>query len=254
MTRTTATLTLSMVLQRRETYLVGHYLGLHFTIASLALGTAGVTAALLLADDALPGSYPVLFGFLWATGVLASITAFGAATVGSALLPSRLPAIVDLVLPMLIAITEFLLFAILAPQTGSEDSPHRAVVAWFLLMGAFCGLAACAILRVRVIFTRAHCDAGIAPHVAWYRVRLLRDAGGASAASAVGFAVGLVHLNMPGVPLWISCTTSVVLACFLVCASIGHSRISSYWQSVLDGHARTGERVSTSPSQEAPRG
>jgi len=253
MTRSPWTLTMPMVLQRRETYLVSHYIGLHFTIASLAIGTAGVTAALLLADDALPGAYPVLFGFLWATSVLATITAFGGATVGAVVLPSRLPAIVDLILPLLIAIIEFLLFAILTPQAGSEGEPRRAVIAWFFLMGGFGALAAFAILRVRVIFGRARCDPDIDPHVTWYRGRLLLDACGAATAATVGFVSGIVHLSVPTMPIWISCAITTLLACLLVGASIGHGKVSSRWQTVFDDHLHTGDRNSD-PTPEDPLG
>ncbi|RRR98537.1 hypothetical protein [Glycomyces terrestris] len=229
-------LTMRMVLQRREAYLSEHYIGLHFTVVSLALGTAGVTAALLLAAGTLPADYAVLFGFLWATTVLATITAFGAATVGSVLLPSRLPSISDLVLPLLIAICEFLLFAILAPQAGSDTAPRRAVITWYFLMAAFCALAAVAIARVGVIFRSARYSPDIRAHMHWYRRQLRLDALGATTTASLSLAAGFLHLGASQVPAWVSCGITTIIAALLVLASLGHGRVSNYWQAALDGH------------------
>ncbi|GII25375.1 hypothetical protein [Planosporangium mesophilum] len=220
----------SRLRQRQDSYLVNHYVGLHITAVSIALGIAGVTAANLLAYRDIPMQYHVLFGVLWLASLLAVIAAFAGAVVGSFALPGLIPSMWDLFLPLLIALAEFLLFVILTPPVVGLTQERAAVRSWFLVLGGFALLAAAAITRARSLFS----GPGYAgADIAWYVSRLRADTRGAGITACLGLAGGVFGFVVPDAPVWVAYGfASAIVVCLLV-AVVRHGRTAQRWRVAL---------------------
>jgi hypothetical protein len=145
--------------QRQDTYLTDHYLTTYVTIASIALGVATVAAASLLATPANHPefqNYRIMLGVLWLTSLLALGVAYAGPMIGGLLLPARLPAIIDLLIPAVLGICEFALFTVLAYQVTGWSSPKSVLVAWWGSFIAFNCVAVCAITRGRHLVRSAN--------------------------------------------------------------------------------------------------
>lgn len=141
--------------QRVEDYLVTHYLVLHITVVSVALAMAGVSAASLITrHDATSGDL-VLLWLLWLGSLFATAVAYGGTMVGAFALPSAVPSVSDLALPLLMSVDEFLLFSILISQVTSTASLSTLVGIWLALMAGFGGLALLSIARAKSHFVAA---------------------------------------------------------------------------------------------------
>jgi hypothetical protein len=220
----------SRLRQRQDTYLVNHYLGLHVTVVSIALGVAGVTAAGLLADRDVPLPYHVLFGLLWIASLLAVVAAFAGAVVGSFALPAQVPSIWDLFLPLLIALAEFLLFVVLTPPVVGLTREPAAVRSWFLILGGFALLAAAAITRARSLFGGpGYAEADIA----WYVSRLRADSRGAGITACLGLAGGAFGFVAPDAPVWVAYGFAAAIVVCLVVAVVRHGRTAQRWRVAL---------------------
>lgn len=98
---------------KHDTYMTDHYVGLHNMVVSVALAVAGVAAASLLG---LPPAFRAFTPLLWmmlGASLLGIAVAYAGTVTGAPFLPARLPAMPDLLLPLLLAVTEFFLLVCL---------------------------------------------------------------------------------------------------------------------------------------------
>lgn len=80
-------------------------------VVSVALAVAGMAAASLLG---LPPTFNAFASLLWmmlVSSMLAVAVAFADTVTGASFLPARIPAPPDLILPLMLAVTEFLYLA-----------------------------------------------------------------------------------------------------------------------------------------------
>jgi len=218
---------------RQDSYMVNHYVGLHITIVSVALGIAGVTAASLIAAEGLTINYHLLLGVLWLASLLATVAVFAGAVAGSFALPAQVPSIWDLFLPLLIAVAEFLLFAVLIPQVTDTRPEGIAVRFWFFCMAVFGLLAVAAIIRARVVFFRASYADDVEADIGWYVNRLRRDIAGASAVAAFGIIGGTFTAIYSNHAIWIAYCIAGLIAFVLVASIFAHGRTARYWRANL---------------------
>lgn len=176
---------------RQETYLIDHYLSLHNTVVGVALAVAGLGAASLIGSPKEYHGYQILLWVLWSASVLATATAYAGTMIGSIVLPAQVPAILDLFIPLLIGVSELLLFGILAHQATGISSPSAVVTAWFFSCFAFCLFCAVAILRAALIIDPDSFTDDIALAVSAYRKSTYRDVGSASSLGVVAFVGGI---------------------------------------------------------------
>ncbi|GAA0955228.1 hypothetical protein GCM10009554_62520 [Kribbella koreensis] len=218
-------------------YLANHYLGLHVTVVSVALGVAGLVAAGLLAGMKEPSGLAWLYWLLWFTSLLAVATAYAGTMTGAVALPSRVPTLSDLATPLLMAVVEVLMFGVLVAQIAGFDAPRVVLMAWFFLTGLFGILAVVAIIRARNLF---HPDA-YAPDllgtVFAYRKRLLGDIIGAGVLSLVATVGGLVQLLRGEASVTVAFFFAGALAAELGAALVGHNQTSKLWRDGLAASA-----------------
>jgi hypothetical protein len=74
---------------------------------------------------------------------------------GALVLPPSVPTIADLLLPLAIGVTEFLLFAVLLPQVTPFSQLNTAIEAWFWVMAVFAAIAILITFRARHILSKA---------------------------------------------------------------------------------------------------
>jgi hypothetical protein len=219
--------------QRQDMYLVNHYMGIHVTIVSVALGVAGVAAASLLATKNVGVHLHLLLGLLWLASLLATVTAFSGTTAGSFALPAQVPAIWDLLLPLLMAVAEFLLFAVLIPQVVGPIPDATNIALWFFSMGAFGALAVAAVARARFVFGQQDYAEELKEGIAWYRGRLSLDIAGAGITTAVAAISGTLSSIFASRAVPIAYGGGAVITALLVAAIIAHGRYASHWRSIL---------------------
>lgn len=171
---------------RYDMYPANHYLGLHNVVVSLALAVAGLAAASLLG---LPESYRSYVPLLWlmtVASLLGIAVAYAGTVTGAPILPPRVPAVLDLVLPLLLGLSEFFLFGVLARQVTALNSPKAVTVARFVASAVFGALAALSVVRARSVIVRGDYAVEIRAVVASYVRRLRSDALAAAAVGLVG--------------------------------------------------------------------
>lgn len=150
---TTAEIDLPELRRRSRDYLMGHYLGLHITVVSVALALAGGAAASLMTRHSISAADLILLWLLWLGSVLATAVAYAGTMVGAFALPSGIPDISDLLLPLVMCIIEFLLFAVLIRQVTSFGSLSDLVNTWLVLMAAFGAVALLSVTKAQNHFT-----------------------------------------------------------------------------------------------------
>lgn len=94
---------------RQDYGVANHYLSLSVTVVSLGLAAAAAAAS-LIAQFANLGPNRLLLCPLWLGGVLAIVVGYGGPMVGAFALPSSIPLIQDLIPPLILRISEFLIF------------------------------------------------------------------------------------------------------------------------------------------------
>lgn len=232
---------------KQENYLVNHYMGLHVTIVSVALGIAGIRAALLLSERGLSTSAHVLLGLLWLAGLLATVAAFAGAVAGALVLPGQAPALWDLFIPLLIALVEFLLFVVLAPALVPSTTPGNPTTYWMFGLGAFGMVTTAAVVRVRVILRSASYPSSAKAHIDWYIRKLRGDQYGPIFVAVLGGGGGAAALILPNHEILIG---YLVVAVSIPAFCIGihrHGRTAHRWRTMARGHFGSRE-VAEEPS------
>jgi hypothetical protein len=169
-------------------YLANHYVGLHNVVVGLALAVAGVAAANLLGLTESTSRYVPLQWMMLVTSLLATAVAYAGTVTGAPVLPPRLPAMLDLVLPMLLGLTEFFLFGVLARQVAVLTDPSVVAEGWFVALAAFGVAAALSIARARSVIKAGVYHADIRAVVTKYVDRMRVDIGAASLLGLLGVA------------------------------------------------------------------
>jgi hypothetical protein len=218
-------------------YLANHYLGLHVTVVSVALGVAGLAAAGLLAGMKDPSGLAWLYWLLWFTSLLAVATAYAGTMTGAVALPSRVPTLSDLATPLLMAVVEVLMFGVLVAQIAGFDAPRVVLIAWFFLTALFGILAVVAIARARNLFRPDAYAPDLLGSVVAYRKRLVGDIIGAGLLSLVATVGGLVQLLRAEASVTVAFFFAGVLATGLGAALVGHNQTSKLWRDELAGSA-----------------
>jgi hypothetical protein len=173
--------------ERSKTYIVDHYTVLHNTVASVVLAAAGLSAASLAGSRMQYGSsYPLLWMF-WVASFLLCGAIFAGTMVGNLAAPPIMPAIMDLMIPLLLGIGEFVLFGVLAHQVTGLTTTSSVGEAWFISMAVVCISAVAAITRAMRFFGAATYATKISIPIDKYRFeRLPADRKGALMVGVIG--------------------------------------------------------------------
>lgn len=176
-----------LLLERSRTYIVDHYAGLHNTVVSVVLAAAGLSAASLAGSRMQYGSsYPLLW-MLWGASFLLCATIFAGTMVGNMAAPPMMPAMTDLLVPLLLGVGEFVLFGVLAHQVTGLGTTSSVAEAWFICVAVVCASAVAAITRAMHFFGDATYAEAISGPIDTYRsCRLPDDRKGASAMVVIG--------------------------------------------------------------------
>jgi hypothetical protein len=170
---------------RQDTYLTNHYVNLHNMVVSVALAVAGVAAASLLG---LPPTFHAFAPLLWmmlASSMLAVAVAYAGTATGASILPARIPALSDLVLPLMLAVTEFFLFGVLAHQVNTVNSPQATIEAWYLASVGFGVFSSLSVARARGIVRRGRYSTDLTDTIRQYTRRLFLDATAAAVTAVI---------------------------------------------------------------------
>jgi hypothetical protein len=160
---------------RQDTYLTNHYVGLHNMVVSVALAVAGVAAASLLGlPPAFHGFAPLMWMML-ISSMLAITVAYAGTVTGAPFLPARIPALPDLILPLLLAVTEFFLFGVLAHQVNALNTPQTTVKAWYLTSAGFGLFASLSVARARGVIKTGRYSSDLNSAIRGYTRRLVVD-------------------------------------------------------------------------------
>jgi hypothetical protein len=132
-----------------------HYLSLSVAVVSLGLAAAADAAASLIAQLPSLGPNRITLWHLWSGGVLAIVVGYGGPMVGAFALPPSIPLIQDLVAPLILGISEFLIFAVFIRKFTPTTDISITLVTWFAA-NAIYGLTAFAVvLRARFLYKQS---------------------------------------------------------------------------------------------------
>jgi hypothetical protein len=100
------------LLERQDSAVGNHYLSLSVTVVGLGLAAAAAALASLIAQFAALGPNRYILGLLWLGGLLGVAVAYAGPMVGAFALARSIPVIRDLLPPLGLGISEFLMFAV----------------------------------------------------------------------------------------------------------------------------------------------
>ena len=138
----------------------------------------------------------LILRLLWLVSFLAVLVAYTGAATGAVALPPRVPSLPDLLAPLLIAITEFLMFGVLARQAPGLDTGGAIIAAWYFAYSTFALFAAMSVWRAKYLTQTADYESGLKNVIRAYTTRLRRDAILATTGSISGIAGGILHLKL----------------------------------------------------------
>lgn len=244
--------------ERYKTYLVGHYLSLHVTVVSVVLAAAGLAAASLVAQPIGRDHQLWILWVLWLGSLAATAVAYGGPMVGAFALPAAIPSIADLLLPLLVGISEFLLFTILISQvTRTEINVigtwiDQTAKSWLVIASIFCLVASLSVFRARHHYAMGVHEKIYSQEVAeiiqQYIKHLTFDAyaaGGIAAIAAIG--AGVTISDAVTLPTWVFPVIITVLLLIGLCA---HTAVVRMWQEHFsNGQPALEERLAVNPSE-----
>lgn len=85
------------------------------------------------------------------------------------------PALPDLILPLMLAVTEFFLFGVLAHQVNALSTPQTTVKAWYLASTGFGVFASLSVARARGVIIRGRYSNDLSSAIHKYSRRLVKD-------------------------------------------------------------------------------
>ena len=235
--------------ERYKAYLGGHYLSLHITVVSVVLAAAGVAAASLITRPMGADHQLLVLWLLWIGSFAATAVAYGGPMVGAFALPASVPSVSDLLLPLFVGLTEFLLFTILIRQVTAVGL-NALVNAWLITMALYGLFAVLSILRAW-----HHYAAGlredvysddIAGIIKQYLRCLLRDSSGAGTVTVLA-SIG-AGLRSSGAITWPAFIFPLIITVLLILGLQGHSDTAKMWRALLPSYKLSNEAMTESAS------
>lgn len=198
--------------ERRAHYFMDQQIGLHGTIVSIALGVAGLAAASLFEVRALDRPYHALLWLLWSSSLAAVGVVYSGMTVSVHVLPSTIPTVADMFLPFAVALTEFMLFAVLTTPLTAQLAPRSLIAIWFGCLCLFGCFTSIIIQRVRWLFEHTDYDPPAAQKAVYAVAALMRrDLQGASGTALVSALAAVTIGFFRAVPIDLACYLAVLL-------------------------------------------
>lgn len=211
--------------QRFGASFLNHYVGLHTTVVSVAIAVAGVAAASLGTSQIYHENHRLLW-LLWLISILCCAIVYMGVLSSIIVIPAGIPSAFDLLIPVFLGVSEFLMFGVLAHQATGLTRTSSVVHAWFLSFAVFCLCSVAGILRADQISAKGPLASYPRKIEALHR-KLSRDVSSASIMGIVGVLGSLVTVNGRISPL-----SYVIASILLAGLSLG-----------LTGHARTARLV-----------
>jgi len=207
---------------RLHSHLAGHYLQIHGTLVSIALGAAAFAAASLGMPEHGQPEGGVLPWLLWSGGLLAIAVVFAGTVTGAFMLPGGIPSVLDLLIPLATGLCQFAVFGVLTHSVADFTSGSHLVEAWFFAMT---GVGLCAVLgivRARLLVGPSRFDVSASAAATYYRQRLSRDTKGAASLVVVsGLGGAFRAAGVPSASAWSYVFASAAL-CIMVVGLVMH--------------------------------
>jgi len=213
----------------------GHYLSLSVTVVSLGLAAAAAAAANLIAQHPSPGWNFSILWLLWVGGVLGIVVGYGGPMVGAFALPPAIPLIQDLIPPLVLGISEFLVFGAFLGSFTSTSNISSALTIWFAATCIYGISAFVIVLRARFLYAKSRnkYDDEVIPALNSYIAYMTISLSG---------PVVLVVLAVLGELSWWVFNSKLVVSIFLalIIAHFGlalkfHNIEARPWEAVLEG-------------------
>jgi hypothetical protein len=181
-------LTRTRIQERKSSYLLDHYKNLHVALIGVAVGVAGIAAANILTFQGEHADRPLRI-LLLAASMLITANVYLGMMVGGIVLSAAVPTTLDLILPLLIGVSEFVLFGFVALNPGSPDAALGSTKGWLIAFMAVAALALCAILWVKAHLGDDQYAEDARPMIREYRRRMAADQAGAAAVCTIAAVV-----------------------------------------------------------------
>ncbi|MGW9032668.1 hypothetical protein ACWGQ5_53795 [Streptomyces sp. NPDC055722] len=187
--------------ERLHTYLTNHYMQLHGTLVSIALGAAGFAAASLATAPRGQADSSGVLWLMWVGGLLAIAVVYVGTVTGAFTLPAGIPSLWDLVIPLLIGLAQFMVFGVLTRTVAPFTNLDTIVEMWLFGMVGVGAFGAISILRARHLVKVSSYEPALNSAMEYYRGRLKSDSMGASLTALISCLGGVllasgVHLDL----------------------------------------------------------
>jgi len=212
---------------RSDTFFMNHQINLHTTVMGTALAVGGLALASLLGTARLYQHNYLLLWFLWLASMIACFDVYNSVFTSAIALPSIVPTPLDLLPPLLIGTSEFLLFGVLAHQATGLTRTSSVIEAWFFSFSAFCLCSLLGLWRADYVFESGigsgAYDSEVEVAVKTVQKILRQDMWTVIGLAAAGFGVGLA-LALATVPSFVLYILALAIIVALSAAARGHSK------------------------------
>lgn len=221
------------LLERQDSAVGNHYLSLSVTVVGLGLAAAAAALANLIAQFASLGPNRLILVLLWLGGLLGIAVAYAGPMVGAFALARSVPVVRDLVPPLGLGISEFLIFAVFIHTFKPTTNISGMLLTWFAAMLLFGLCAFIVIMRARSLFRRSrasYCD-DVLPVIDSYIDYMTFSVNGPAGlmiVSAIGIMAWLVKPEK-----WVSIVCVALIILDLAFGLWFHDVQARPWQSLL---------------------
>jgi hypothetical protein len=213
--------------KRQDTYLTTHYLNLHAMVVSIALGLGVIAAGPIVSSwfthPANGFRLNLVYTIMLATSFLLVVVVYSGPLHGAIFLPAGIPSVLDLLIPLIVGLSEFALFGVLASSATDWSTPKTIIASWWAAAGVLGVGGAVQILRARYLIRRTAYSPDAQPLQHAYVKRLTQQAIGAGSNGVLGFALaGLAIARFDELNVLVHGIAAGALLTFLIGAMQGH--------------------------------
>lgn len=209
--------------ERRDRYYMDQQVGAYGIVLSIALGVAGLAAASLFFFTPADRPFRLIFWALWLTSLAGVAVVYSGMNVNAFALPNRVPDILDILSPFLMALLEFTLFAVLTRPLTNQIQPRSVVALWFGCFGLFGFVANLVISHAKFLFQRADYEEVLKEPIGRVIRKLAHDRMGATLSALIATSTAIIFEFVHSVPIYTAYLVATIMMAGLIASFFSHN-------------------------------
>lgn len=209
--------------ERRDRYYMDQQVGAYGIVLSIALGVAGLAAASLFFFTPADRPFRLIFWALWLTSLAGVAVVYSGMNVNAFALPNRVPDLLDIFSPFLMALLEFTLFAVLTRPLTNQISPRSVVALWFGCFGLFGCAATLVISHAKWLFQRTDYEEALKEPIDQVIRKLAHDRLGAASCALIAAGTAIFFEFAHSALIYTAYPVAAIMMAGLIASFFSHN-------------------------------